>query len=253
MDKMFRDLKADEIDVRVARVFKNGVQLLFYKDARVDQNILDETVGPMNWQRRHDRDNANCIVSVWDDKKGQWISKEDTGTESKTEAAKGLASDSFKRACFNWGIGRELYTAPDTTIWNEDGNQRVQIKDGSKCYDRFAVIELTVTNGVITHVVVYNITLKKVVFNYTAKAAEPQATQGEAVIPPVTNETVQAAVDFKAPADKIELAELQDLAARVWPESPIESIFPRWPQLTKGEYVAGRDQIKSIIANKKGA
>ena len=75
-------------------------------------NILDETVGAFNWKRSHTRDNANCVVSLWDENKKEWVSKEDTGTESFTEKEKGLASDSFKRACFNWGIGRELYTAP---------------------------------------------------------------------------------------------------------------------------------------------
>lgn len=109
---MFRLLRADEIDARIGQTGNGYVTLLLYKDARCDQNILDETVGPMNWQRTHGRDNANCIVSIWDDKKEQWISKEDVGTESKTEAEKGLASDSFKRACVNWGIGRELYTGP---------------------------------------------------------------------------------------------------------------------------------------------
>ena len=74
--------------------------------------LLDETVGAMNWKREHYRDNANCIVSIWDAKKEEWVGKEDTGTESQTEREKGLASDSFKRACVNWGIGRELYTAP---------------------------------------------------------------------------------------------------------------------------------------------
>lgn len=115
MELKFRKLKADEIDVRVSTISEKGASLLLYKDARVDQNILDETVGCLNWQRRHTRDNANCIVSIWDDEKKQWIEKEDTGTESFTEAEKGLASDSFKRSCFNWGIGRELYTAP--FIW----------------------------------------------------------------------------------------------------------------------------------------
>lgn len=115
MEVKFRKLKADEIDVRVSTISEKGASLLLYKDARVDQNILDETVGCLNWQRRHTRDNANCIVSIWDDEKKQWIEKEDTGTESLTEAEKGLASDSFKRSCFNWGIGRELYTAP--FIW----------------------------------------------------------------------------------------------------------------------------------------
>lgn len=112
MERKFRLLNADEIDVRVATVTEKGVSLLLYKDARADMTILDETVGAENWQRRHTRDNANCIVSIWDAVKGQWIEKEDTGTESNTEKEKGLASDSFKRACTNWGIGREIYTAP---------------------------------------------------------------------------------------------------------------------------------------------
>ena len=111
----FRDLTAEEIDCRVSTCSEKGVSLLLYKDARCDMIILDETVGPLNWQRRHTRENANCIVEIWDDEKKQWIAKEDTGTESYTEKEKGQASDSFKRACFNWGIGRELYTAP--FIW----------------------------------------------------------------------------------------------------------------------------------------
>ena len=85
---MFRDLKAEEIDVRVAQVKQSGLSLLLYKDARVDQDILDETIGAMNWQRKHTRDNANCIVSLWDENKKQWVEKEDTGTESNTEKEK---------------------------------------------------------------------------------------------------------------------------------------------------------------------
>ena len=116
MELNFRDLKAEEIDVRVAQVYDDqGITLLLYKNARVDQDLLDECVGAMNWQRHHSRDNANCIISIWDNDKKQWVEKEDTGTESFTEKEKGLASDSFKRAGFNWGIGRELYTAP--FIW----------------------------------------------------------------------------------------------------------------------------------------
>ena len=124
-DLKFRLLEADEIDCRVAQcgtMAKGGAwcSVLLYKDARCDQRLLDETVGAFNWKRQHSRDNANCTVSIWDDEKGQWVSKEDTGTESNTEAEKGLASDSFKRACFNWGIGRELYTAPKIFITLSD-------------------------------------------------------------------------------------------------------------------------------------
>ena len=140
MKVSFRTLRADEIDVRVAQISEKGCQLLLYKDARCDMNILDETVGQMGWQRIHNRDNANCTVLIYDEDKHEWIGKEDTGTESNTEAAKGLASDSFKRACVNWGIGRELYTSP--FIWiKADG---VQLKRNEKTgkfatFDKFAI------------------------------------------------------------------------------------------------------------------
>lgn len=132
MSGIFRPLRADEIDVRVSQSDpQRGVSLLLYKDARADMTILDETVGAENWQRRHTRDNANCIVSIWDEKKSQWIEKEDTGTESNTEKEKGLASDSFKRACTNWGIGRELYTSPfiwvnaDKIAWKQKNGKSI--------------------------------------------------------------------------------------------------------------------------------
>lgn len=86
MNTEFRDLRADEIDCRIAQIGEKGLSLLLYKDARCDQKILDETVGAMNWQNHYSRDNANCVVSIWDDKKEQWISKENTGKESNTEA-----------------------------------------------------------------------------------------------------------------------------------------------------------------------
>ena len=115
----FRELKASEIDCRIQSIGQNkakaiGATILLYKDARVDMNILDETVGAMNWQRGHSVIDGNlyCTISIWDEVKEQWISKSDVGTESNTEKEKGQASDSFKRAGFNWGIGRELYSAP---------------------------------------------------------------------------------------------------------------------------------------------
>ena len=133
MSRKFRLLNADEIECRVSTVNANGVSLLLYKDARADMTILDETVGAMNWQRRHTRDNANCIVSIYDENKDMWIEKEDTGTESNTEKEKGLASDSFKRACTNWGIGRELYTSPfiwvnaDKIKWTERNGKKIPL------------------------------------------------------------------------------------------------------------------------------
>ena len=153
---MFRDLRADEIECRVAQAKESGVSILLYKDARCDQNILDETVGPMNWQRIHTRDNANCIVSIWDEKKQLWVNKEDTGTESNTEKEKGLASDSFKRACFNWGIGRELYTAPFIWIKAADCTALKQDRDKWKCFDSFEVEKILIENKKIVAVAIKN-------------------------------------------------------------------------------------------------
>ena len=162
---MFRKLKADEIECRVAQLTEKGLFLLLYKDARCDMNILDETVGALNWKREHTRDNKNCIVSIWDKDKAQWVSKEDTGTESNTEAEKGLASDSFKRACFNWGIGRELYTAPKIWIPAEKCNLKNGKNGRLACYDKFSVAKLTYKeNGDIENLAVRNDTKGIVAF-----------------------------------------------------------------------------------------
>ena len=142
MAKEIRKLRADEIECRIGQIKENGLSLLLYKDARCDMNILDETFGSMNWKREHTRDNRNCIVSVYDEDKREWVSKEDTGTESNTEAEKGLASDSFKRACVNWGIGRELYTAP--FIWINADNIEIKNYGGKlRCNDKFVVEKIT--------------------------------------------------------------------------------------------------------------
>ena len=178
MKSTFRDLRADEIDCRIAMVKANGLSLLLYKDARCDMNILDETVGPYNWQRTHSRDNANCTVSLWDDEKKQWISKEDTGTESNTEAEKGLASDSFKRACFNWGIGRELYTAP--FIWVDASN--CEIKQGTplKCYDKFKVTGIKIEDKKIIYLQIINEKTGSVVFETGKKISGQKSTPKQA-------------------------------------------------------------------------
>ena len=166
----FRTLKAEEIECRIGTVSKsgNGCSLLLYKDARCDMNILDEAVGCLNWKREHTRNNANCIVSIWDDKKEQWISKEDTGSESNTEPGKGLASDSFKRTCVNWGIGRELYTAP--FIWLSNSVCNIEKKGDGKsytCNDKFVVKEIDYDDKrCICKLVIINEKSKKVVYRF---------------------------------------------------------------------------------------
>lgn len=170
---IFRDLEADEIECRISTVSEKGLSLLLYKDARCDMNILDETVGAYNWQRKHSRDNANCSVEIWDEEKGQWITKEDTGTESNTEAAKGLASDSFKRACFNWGIGRELYTAPFIWIKAEDCTVKPRSDGKYVSYDKFKVQAIAIKDKRITGLSIYSISEKKLVYTY-GKVSDPR-------------------------------------------------------------------------------
>ncbi|MDE5717634.1 MAG: hypothetical protein K2I53_08495, partial [Lachnospiraceae bacterium] len=142
---LIRLLKADEIECRVAVIKENGLSLLLYKDARVDQRILDETFGPFGWKRSHQSIEGNlyCTVEIYDKETGEWIAKQDVGTMSYSEKEKGQASDSFKRACFNWGIGRELYTAP--FIWIPAGKAEIMYKEEQNkgkrfyCNDHFSV------------------------------------------------------------------------------------------------------------------
>lgn len=123
-----RLLRADEIECRVSVINERGLSLLLFKNARVDQKILDETFTPFGWRRTHQSIDGNlyCTVEIWDKEKQQWISKQDVGTVSYSEKEKGQASDSFKRTCFNWGIGRELYTAP--FIWISAENVSIKPK-----------------------------------------------------------------------------------------------------------------------------
>ena len=153
-----RLLRADEIECRVGMISAKGLSLLLYKDARVDMKILDEVYGPFNWQRKHEMIGGNlyCTVSIWDKEKQQWISKMDVGTKSNTEQEKGEASDSFKRACFSHGIGRELYTAP--FIWI--GAEKVSIKrknDRYTTYDKFKISSISYNeNREITGISIIN-------------------------------------------------------------------------------------------------
>ena len=220
-----RLLTAREIECRVAQISKrgDGLSLLLYKDARCDMAILDETFGPMNWQRRHTRDNANCVVSIWDDEKRQWVEKEDTGTESNTEAEKGLASDSFKRACFNVGIGRELYTAP--FIWVTPPNCEIKKDDSGRvsCRDRFEVQEIGYNeHREINRLVIVNAKTHNVAYEY-GKASGDQKGRSKAA----------AKTDAQNPA-----------AALKAPDNGTQA--PRKPSMTGSGQMATPEQIAYI-------
>ena len=180
MDK-FRRLTKDEIECRVGQRSEKteSISLLLYKDARVDQKMLDEAFGMFGWQKRYERDNKGnlfCIVSI-KSPDGEWIEKSDVGTESNMESIKGEASDAFKRACFNWGIGRELYTAPQ--IWIKPTDYK---KGGKSTYDKFIVTDIDYDDiGNIVRLEIENRSLKKKVFKWSSGDAEesPAETNGK--------------------------------------------------------------------------
>lgn len=160
MELKFRELRADEIEVRISTVSEKGCSVLLYKNARCDMNILDECIGAMNWQRDHKELKGNMYsgIGIYDAEKGGWVWKWDCGTESYTEAEKGEASDSFKRAGFNWGIGRELYTSP--FIWFKADQlatlKEKQAKRGWTCSDSFKVEAIEYVNGKISYLKLIN-------------------------------------------------------------------------------------------------
>ena len=152
----FRTLNADEIECRVGSVSTNGCSLLMYKDARVDMRLLDEVVGAFNWKREHEIINGNlyCTVSIYNADTKEWVSKQDVGVESNTEKEKGQASDAFKRACFNWGIGRELYTCP--FVWVNLGQNEWKMGEAGKkqpCV-KFSVKDIEYADGKVCKLVI---------------------------------------------------------------------------------------------------
>ena len=204
----FRDLKAEEIDCRIQSINEKGLILLLYKDARVDQNILDETFGIFGWQRSHQSIDGRlyCTVSVYDKEKGQWISKQDVGTESYTEKEKGEASDSFKRACFNLGIGRELYTAPFVWI-DKNKYTAANVKGKLTTYDKFKVSEIKVKDGVITALKIVNANKNTLVFTYGKVKADSKQKDAE-------QESVQGTPqEEQAADDKISNVQVETLRA----------------------------------------
>ena len=195
----FRLLRPEEIEVRVSTINGKGATLLLYKDARVDMNILDES--GLKWKREHTVVNNNlfCTVSIWDDEIKEWVSRQDVGTESFTEKEKGQASDSFKRACFNWGIGRELYSAPFIWIGSDKYNGFIsgktpQGKDKYATYDRFSVEKIQYDDKTheITGVSIRNDKRDERVFAFvkgtSAKSPAPSKTPAPAPKPESTDE-----------------------------------------------------------------
>lgn len=164
MELKFRDLQCDEIECRVGNLIQtekfNGFTLLLYKNARIDMQLLDEVVGIGNWQREHIilGNDIYCKVSIWNDELQQWISRTDAGSSGSIEEEKSKASDSFKRACVNFGLGRCLYSAPSILITTTEENKP------KNC--RYVVKDIGYQDHKIVRLVIINEKTKKVVYSF---------------------------------------------------------------------------------------
>ena len=169
----FEPLKAEDIEVRIGSTTKKTYTLLLYKNARVDMQMLDRYIGRGYWQREHKilGNDIYCRVGIWNEELKTWVWVEDAGSSGSIEIEKSKASDSFKRACVNLGIGRELYTAPEIKLWKENEN------DDSFKYKRFYVKEIEYKNGDITKLVICDQENDSVVFIHPKGAKVSQNAQ----------------------------------------------------------------------------
>jgi hypothetical protein len=206
MKLKFNPLPATEIECRVQQVKEKGLCLLLYKTARVDANALDEVVGAMNWQNDFKviNDNLYCGIGILDEDTKNWVWKWDCGTESNTEKEKGEASDSFKRAGFKWGIGRELYSAPFTWISSDKAN--IKPIDASakivkySTFDKFEVEEIVYDGNKIVALTIKNTTKGIIAFNLDLRKKQKQTA-------PPKKQTEEVISDNKI--NKVQVAQIK--------------------------------------------
>lgn len=199
MNIKFRKLNPEEIIVRVGKVNRGGAVLLLYKDNGCDRTILDEAVGPMNWQRSHSRDNC-CVVSIWDEEKGSWVSKEDIGGE-KDMSEKSVASDAFKRACLNWGIGKELLSASQLDLFFPKQNlikyEYDEEKQEGRCLDNFKVLAIEYDEDIIKSITIES--------TYYSKTRVVKTFTREGVSTTASPESKSTSVTEPAPGKEVNL------------------------------------------------
>ena len=244
MEKKIRSLKPEEIEIRVQQVTEKGAQLLLYKDSRCDKRILDETFGIFGWENRYEEIKGNlfCTISIYDDEKQQWIDKCDCGTESFSEKEKGEASDAFKRAGFNVGIGRELYTrifyfASVPTKKNDKGKYDLVNK-----YEKFTVAEIS-TNEDAEKIEKIKIADSKgnIVFSYGYPKTSAKTEIKE------VDKPIEMIEDGQITAIRILLKDHDDLKKAVYKKIGITSSKEMPSKLTKAQGTSLIKQLKAKV------
>lgn len=204
-------LTADDIECRVQQISAKGLSLLLYKNARIDAQKLDSVVGPDKWQCKFYECKGTLFCSVGiKTPLGEWIWKDDAGAPSNMESQKGEASDSFKRACFKHGIGRELYTAPFIWITPDGANITA---NGQKyvCYDRFKVTDIRYDLDRICYLEIYNEKMKKIVYTWGNKSASEKISKKDALI--LVNTLEKEGINVEAVWDLYKVRAATDLSA----------------------------------------
>lgn len=112
---------------------------------RAVQERLDAVCGPDGWRNEYkalgereiyDKNNQLeakkssqlCGISIWSDKREEWITKWDGAEESDIEAIKGSLSSAMKRSAVQWGIGRYLYYLDSPWVEIEPQGRSYKIK-----------------------------------------------------------------------------------------------------------------------------
>ena len=251
-----RPLKADEIEVRVAQVTSKGVQLLVYKDSRCDKRILDETFGVTGWKNKFEEIHGNlfCTISIWDDIGKQWVDKCDCGVESFSEKEKGEASDAFKRAGFNVGIGRELYTrifyfaSIPTKQVGTDNKGRPKYEMENK-FEKFSVVEIK-TNEDTEKIEAIKIadSKGKIVFSYPQGNVQ-KTVQAKPKVEPITDEQVKLIHVLLGKA----ILEKEQLFKNFTNDKIKESIYKKYGIKTSKELTKQKaTEIIELLKNKLG-
>ena len=109
-----------------------------YVTNRAIQNRLDEVCGPENWYNEYKpwhsngkKDSQLCGIAIHFEGKG-FITKWDGAEDSDIEPIKGGLSDSMKRAAYQWGIGRVLYSLDTVWVDIERRGKTYVIKDSER-------------------------------------------------------------------------------------------------------------------------
>ena len=223
----FKKLKSDQIEVRPTDTKVQGsATLLLYIDSRSAADILNESVGELNWQIEYKPvgDKVYGRLSIWDEERKMWIYKEDTGDESNISAGKGLSSDILKRCLARWGCDYLYHTprikiqCPDNYYYNEKLSMTFSVKEIDFNDDK-----------VCTRLVIVD-RYDKVVFNWTGNEIRETPQKPSPVAVPVRVESISITHEGEAGSP---MKILEDFCARKKTEEGInqrqlESFFRFW-------------------------